>query len=135
MDRLLTLLPELFASADTSRVVASLGYFPALSYFVNTPSQNRIDHRFNGQSRAELVDDLLFLDLRGLGPVQATPSHPDAVPMGWDAFAELRAQVSLPIYALGGMGRSHIAEARRHGGQGEQACGPRNRRAPRAHCP
>ncbi len=47
--------------------------------------------------------------------VQATPSHPDAVPMGWDAFAELRAQVSLPIYALGGMGRSHIAEARRHG--------------------
>ncbi len=60
----------------------------------------------------------LGCDFAVLGPVQATASHPDAVPLGWDAFAELRAQVSLPIYALGGMGRSHIAEARRHGGQG-----------------
>uniref|UniRef100_UPI00203FB16A thiamine phosphate synthase n=1 Tax=Enterobacter hormaechei TaxID=158836 RepID=UPI00203FB16A len=43
---------------------------------------------------------------------------PDVAPLGWDAFAELRAQVSLPIYALGGMGSGHITEARRHGGQG-----------------
>ncbi|HCT27663.1 MAG TPA: DNA mismatch repair protein MutT, partial [Stenotrophomonas sp.] len=41
-----------------------------------------------------------------------------AAPLGWEAFAALRAQVSLPIYALGGMGAGHIAEARRHGGQG-----------------
>ena len=55
----------------------------------------------------------LGCDFAVLGPVQATASHPDAVPLGWNAFAELRAQVSLPIYALGGMGRGHIAEARR----------------------
>ncbi|MFS2045512.1 thiamine phosphate synthase, partial [Stenotrophomonas geniculata] len=60
----------------------------------------------------------LGCDFAVLGPVQATASHPDAVPLGWDAFAELRAQVSLPIYALGGMGSGHISEARRHGGQG-----------------
>ena len=60
----------------------------------------------------------LGCDFAVLGPVQATASHPGATPLGWDAFAELRAQVSLPIYALGGMGRGDIAEARRHGGQG-----------------
>ncbi|KAG1548765.1 hypothetical protein G6F50_013415 [Rhizopus delemar] len=60
----------------------------------------------------------LGCDFAVLGPVQATASHPDAAPLGWDAFAELRAQVSLPIYALGGMGSGHITEARRHGGQG-----------------
>ncbi|WP_204274820.1 thiamine phosphate synthase, partial [Enterobacter hormaechei] len=37
----------------------------------------------------------LGCDFAVLGPVQATASHPDAVPLGWDAFAELRAQVSL----------------------------------------
>jgi len=60
----------------------------------------------------------LGCDFAVLGPVQATASHPDASPLGWDAFAELRAQVSLPIYALGGMGSGHITEARRHGAQG-----------------
>ena len=65
----------------------------------------------------------LGCDFAVLGPVQATASHPDAVPLGWEAFAALRAQVSLPIYALGGMAAGHIAEARRHGGQGIAAIG------------
>lgn len=60
----------------------------------------------------------LGCDFAVLGPVYATASHPGATPLGWDAFAALRAQVSLPIYALGGLGSGHIAEARRHGGQG-----------------
>ncbi|HGM6770981.1 TPA: Nudix family hydrolase [Stenotrophomonas maltophilia] len=60
----------------------------------------------------------LGCDFAVLGPVQATASHPEATPLGWDAFAALRAQVSLPIYALGGMARGQVAEARRHGGQG-----------------
>ena len=65
----------------------------------------------------------LGCDFVVLGPVQATASHPGAVPLGWEAFAALRAQVSLPIYALGGMVAGHIAEARRHGGQGIAAIG------------
>lgn len=60
----------------------------------------------------------LGCDFAVLGPVQATASHPDAVPLGWEAFATMRAQVSLPIYALGGMTPQHVIEARRHGGQG-----------------
>jgi len=53
-----------------------------------------------------------------LGPVNATATHPDAVPMGWEAFAQLRESVSLPIYALGGLAVEDLAEARRHGAQG-----------------
>ena len=57
-------------------------------------------------------------DFAVLGPVAATTSHPDAAGIGWHAFAALREQVSLPIYAIGGMTRGDIAIARSHGGQG-----------------
>lgn len=60
----------------------------------------------------------LQCDFVVLGPVQATPSHPDVAPMGWEAFEHLRTQVALPIYALGGLGVEDIAAARRHGAQG-----------------
>jgi 8-oxo-dGTP diphosphatase len=53
-----------------------------------------------------------------LGPVCPTSSHPDATPLGWEAFASLRESVSLPIYAIGGVTPGHIAEARTHGAQG-----------------
>jgi len=60
----------------------------------------------------------LGCDFAVLGPVQATDSHPGAVPLGWDAFEALREQVSLPLYALGGLGPGDIEQARRHGAQG-----------------
>lgn len=60
----------------------------------------------------------LGLDFVVLGPVRPTESHPGATPMGWERFAALREQVSLPIYALGGMKPADVAIARRHGGQG-----------------
>ncbi|MGH8037108.1 MAG: Nudix family hydrolase [Stenotrophomonas sp.] len=60
----------------------------------------------------------LGCDFAVLGPVQATTSHTDATPIGWNGFESLRAQVSLPLYALGGLGPGDIVEARRHGAQG-----------------
>lgn len=57
-------------------------------------------------------------DFAVLGPVQATASHPGATPIGWDGFETLREQVSLPIYALGGMQVEHVRQARSHGAQG-----------------
>lgn len=60
----------------------------------------------------------LGCDFAVLGPVQATASHPQASPLGWETFEALRAQVSLPIYALGGLGADDIVLARRHGAQG-----------------
>ena len=63
----------------------------------------------------------LGCDFAVLGPVRATASHPGQPGIGWDAFALLREQVSLPIYAIGGLSPSDIADARAHGGQGVAA--------------
>jgi 8-oxo-dGTP diphosphatase len=64
--------------------------------------------------RAEEID----ADFVVLGPVATTPSHPERTPLEWRGFASLREQVSMPIYALGGMRVSDIATARVHGAQG-----------------
>jgi 8-oxo-dGTP diphosphatase len=58
------------------------------------------------------------LDYALLSPVKPTASHPDAIPMGWKRFAELARQVSLPVYALGGMGAKDVRRAICCGGQG-----------------
>ncbi|MGV8960478.1 MAG: Nudix family hydrolase [Stenotrophomonas sp.] len=60
----------------------------------------------------------LGCDFAVLGPVQNTATHPGATPLGWEAFEQLREQVSLPLYAIGGMHPEYITEARRHGAQG-----------------
>jgi 8-oxo-dGTP diphosphatase len=57
-------------------------------------------------------------DFAVLGHVLDTPTHAGQPPLGWDAFARLREQVSLPIYAIGGLGPGDLATARAHGAQG-----------------
>ena len=58
------------------------------------------------------------VDFAVLGPVLATASHPGEKFLGWDEFHRLVAQVSFPVYALGGVGPEDIREAREHGAQG-----------------
>lgn len=60
----------------------------------------------------------LGCDFAVLGHVAPTPSHPDATPLGWPGFAALRERASLPIYAIGGLGRDDLHTARAHGAQG-----------------
>ncbi len=69
------------------------------------------------------VDDLrraqaLGCDFAVLGPLKPTASHPGKPGIGWDAFAAMREQVSLPIHAIGGLDIGDIATARAHGAQG-----------------
>lgn len=45
----------------------------------------------------------LGLDGAVLGPVLATPTHPDAAGLGWDGFAAAVAATTIPVYALGGL--------------------------------
>ncbi|RZA20435.1 MAG: Nudix family hydrolase [Lysobacteraceae bacterium] len=75
-----------------------------------------------GASCHDLADlrraEALACDFVVLGPVEQTSSHPEATGIGWDAFATMREQVSLPIYALGGLGIEDIGIARAHGAQG-----------------
>jgi 8-oxo-dGTP diphosphatase len=58
------------------------------------------------------------VDFVVLAPVLATQTHPDAATLGWEQFAELVAEVNLPVYALGGMTTSSLITARQCGGQG-----------------
>jgi 8-oxo-dGTP diphosphatase len=60
----------------------------------------------------------LGLDYALLSPVAATASHPDAEPLGWEGFAELVMPISLPVYALGGLGTQDLPRAFEHGAQG-----------------
>ncbi len=53
-----------------------------------------------------------------LGPVQATASHPQAVPIGWAAYAAQVQAAGLPVYALGGVGPRHRQQAFAAYGQG-----------------
>ena len=60
----------------------------------------------------------LGVDFAVLGPVQATPSHPNSVPLGWEGFAALARGASLPVFALGGMKPGDLETAWRCGAQG-----------------
>ncbi len=53
-----------------------------------------------------------------LSPVLPTPSHPDARPLGWEQFAAWVDQAKLPVFALGGMTRAKLAQAKQSGAQG-----------------
>ncbi|MDH5833029.1 Nudix family hydrolase [Luteimonas kalidii] len=65
--------------------------------------------------------EALGCDFALVGPVQATPSHPGQPGIGWARFEALREHVSLPLYAIGGLGVDDIATARSHGAQGVAA--------------
>ena len=92
--------------------VDALAAFKSAGHAIGASCHDAIDLR-----HAEVAG----CDFAVLGPVQATASHPGQPGIGWEAFALLREQVSLPIYAIGGLSCSDIADARAHGGQGVAA--------------
>ncbi len=53
-----------------------------------------------------------------LSPVRATPTHPDAQPLGWDRFRALAEEQPLVFYALGGVTPQDLDTARHHGAFG-----------------
>ena len=71
-------------------------------------------HSHEELARAQALD----CDAAVLGPIRETPSHPSEPGIGWKRFVELRERVAIPIYAIGGMTRGHVALARSHGAQG-----------------
>jgi 8-oxo-dGTP diphosphatase len=58
------------------------------------------------------------LDFVVLGPVKATPSHPEAPLLGWDGFKRIAEGASIPVYAIGGLRAADLDEARRAGAHG-----------------
>ena len=58
------------------------------------------------------------VDFAVLGPVLPTASHAFPAPIGWKRFADLCALAPFPVYALGGMAKRHINDAKDAGAQG-----------------
>ena len=57
-------------------------------------------------------------DFATLSPLYATPSHPQLPALGWERFADLVGEATLPVFALGGMESDDIDAARMSGAQG-----------------
>ena len=53
-----------------------------------------------------------------LSPVNYTSAHPDIEPLGWEGFAYIVSQLSMPVYALGGVSAEDENAAISAGGQG-----------------
>jgi 8-oxo-dGTP diphosphatase len=60
----------------------------------------------------------LEIDFVVLGPVNATPTHPHAMPLGFARFAQLVVGTRVPVYALGGLAPSDLRQAIDHGAHG-----------------
>ncbi len=71
-------------------------------------------HNIEELRRAEA----LGCDFALLSPVLPTLSHPGAPPLGWENFAVIAADSSIPVYALGGLTHGDMQTAWRHGAHG-----------------
>lgn len=60
----------------------------------------------------------LGLDFVVLSPINSTKSHASAVPLGWQKFATMIEQTTIPIYALGGMTHLDLPQALACGARG-----------------
>ena len=63
----------------------------------------------------------LGLDFAVLSPVKKTSSHPQTEALGWEQFEQFTDQLSIPVYALGGLNQGDLEEAWRRGAQGVAA--------------
>jgi 8-oxo-dGTP diphosphatase len=58
------------------------------------------------------------VDFATLSPVVAGLGHPRPPAIGWPEFQRLAEAAALPVYALGAVASSHVAQARANNGQG-----------------
>ncbi len=71
-------------------------------------------HNLEDLMRAEALN----LDFAILSPIQPTPTHPDAAPLGWHQARRWLEQVSIPVYLMGGLERHDLDLTRRSGAHG-----------------
>lgn len=60
----------------------------------------------------------LGLDYVVVGPVKPTASHSGADPLGWERFAALVRDRPMPAYAIGGLTRADLGDAKARGAHG-----------------
>ena len=62
--------------------------------------------------------EVLGADFAVLGPVCESPTHPGVSPLGWQEFRSRMEGAEIPVYAIGGMNREMLEEARMSGAHG-----------------
>ncbi|CAC9436417.1 Thiazole tautomerase TenI-like domain [uncultured Gammaproteobacteria bacterium] len=58
------------------------------------------------------------VDFVVISPVQATQTHPNTTPLGWDSAIDVADKLNIPVYFLGGMGAKDLAKTLELGAQG-----------------
>ena len=80
------------------------------------------DDKLLGASTHNLEEALtaqkLGADFVVISPVQATQTHPDTVPIGWEAAQEVVNKLNIPVYFLGGMTLNDLDKTLEIGAQG-----------------
>ena len=124
---MLNLSADYLHSIDLSKI--EFAGFHADSKTLNTLSQRPVEV-FKVRPRGGLfsaschnMEELLLAiklnaDFVVLSPVQKTASHPDMPAMGWRQFSNLIENISIPVYALGGVSENDLEAAWQHGAQG-----------------
>ena len=124
---MLNLSADDLRSIDLSKI--EFAGFHADSKTLNTLSQRPVEV-FKARPRGGLfsaschnMEELLLAiklnaDFVVLSPVQKTASHPDMPAMGWRQFSNLIENISVPVYALGGVSENDLEAAWQHGAQG-----------------
>lgn len=102
----------LWAKADGVHLTAS-----ALADLQQRPQLEWVAASVHSSEEIERAADLQ-LDFVSVGPVRTTATHPHTPPLGWNAFADMSTNSSLPVYALGGMRASDLATAMSYGAHG-----------------
>jgi uncharacterized protein (PEP-CTERM system associated) len=70
-DLITTVTPSLAFEANSARLTGRLFYAPTGLLYANSPEYNGFNQNFSGQLLGTLVEDALFLDLRGFAGVQS----------------------------------------------------------------
>lgn len=60
----------------------------------------------------------LNADFMVLGHVEATPSHPNEEPLGWEQFQQFAQEAGRPVFAIGGQSLTSLRKAREYGAHG-----------------
>ena len=98
------------------------GWHMTTNEMLNLKSRPCADDKILGASTHDLNEALkaqeLGADFVVISPVQATKTHPDTIPLGWDAAIEVVNKLNIPVYFLGGMGLNDLDRTLKIGAQG-----------------
>lgn len=94
----------------TSSQLMSMSERPAIEWGLCGASCHNLEELYAAEQ--------LAVDFVVLGPVQATLTHPNIHPLGWNRFAQLIQNLSMPVYALGGLNKEDLVIAQELGAHG-----------------